>query len=541
MSNEHLTAALVRAARLREPVPAELRTAAAEALAGHAVDPRRLSALIERLTPAMAWTIERDEQGDWTLGDPYRMLGRDDGTTSGVALMRIDAPIVGSASALDYLFMGVLPAGDVAEAIYAAAADVNIRTLAIELHTPGGTVSAMDPIAEAIAAYRESGKRLVALVPEWCMSLGLVLACGADECWITPSAVMGSAGVVLRRQDDSAFYERMGIKDKSIATSRIKLARAAAGVPIENQDDDRRIVELQAEAYFGNLAESMSRRSDRAGGDRRGRRWTAADVRAMDARHYCGTDAVAQGLATEVVPSMRSALARLTAAQTNDAGEQPAGGPGRGAADPLEPAPQEIRPMAIDRKNVSDADLASAPAEVVAKLGNQATPVPATLAELVAEIKDPALVVEALAGQMTLPKAKDLAKARADAQARAEADRTIADLKAQNEAAKARIAELEKSVASAAGAPETLAKTLAKTLGYVPPGADPVQPGIAPGARLGIDQDRAALARIVSEAQAQKKSDLEQVEAIERWHTERNKPIERGIAAGIRLEILRTL
>jgi signal peptide peptidase SppA len=100
--------------------------------------------------------------------------------------------------------------------------DPSIRTLVLDLDTPGGTVIGLQETALRMQAVKDSGTRIVAYTDALCASAGYWLAAKADEIVAAPSAQVGSIGVYIAAIDDSRAWEMDGLKLKLFKNGDLK-------------------------------------------------------------------------------------------------------------------------------------------------------------------------------------------------------------------------------------------------------------------------------------------------------------------------------
>ena len=102
------------------------------------------------------------------------------------------------------------------------AADPDVKTVLLNIDSPGGTVDGLPELAAEIRTLRES-KHIVALANSLAASAAYWLAAQADEVVATPEALVGSIGVFTAHQDWSAMMERMGVKTTYIHAGKYKV------------------------------------------------------------------------------------------------------------------------------------------------------------------------------------------------------------------------------------------------------------------------------------------------------------------------------
>lgn len=179
-----------------------------------------------------------------------------------------------------------------------AAADPQVRTIVLDLDSPGGEATGMFSLA---AKVREIAavKPVVAVVNDMAASAAYGIASQATEIVVSPTSIVGSIGVVLTHLDRSGELANRGIKPTLIYAGRHKVDGHPFG-PLS----DAVMADLQAEVakfydqFVGLVAQG------------RGDRLTEQDARATEARTFIGQEAVDRGLADRVA-SFDAVLASL--------------------------------------------------------------------------------------------------------------------------------------------------------------------------------------------------------------------------------------
>lgn len=100
-------------------------------------------------------------------------------------------------------------------------ADPSVRTVLLNIDSPGGTVDGVPELAAEVRALRES-KHVVALANSLTASAAYWIASQADEIVATPEALVGSIGVFTIHDDYSAMLEQAGIKTTLISAGKYK-------------------------------------------------------------------------------------------------------------------------------------------------------------------------------------------------------------------------------------------------------------------------------------------------------------------------------
>lgn len=303
------------------------------------------------------------------------------------ALLPVDGPISFGRSVPDPWGYGpsTLGSADLVSAIRAAVADPSVKTIALDVHSPGGSAFAFTDLRDAVEAARKSGRRVVAIVNGVAASLAYGLIAGADLIVATPQSIVGSIGGVMPTvMDCTKALEKEGIVPFTPKAGDLK----DVGNPASPLTDAARAmlqgnVEAAAEPLFEHVAA--------------GRRLPVAAVKAMQAAIYVGPQALAAGLVDRLMPF--EAALELVGIVTPQ--PTPAGTPG-------------VRPPgspSMDIKTVED--LKKAHPDLVAAIRGESAEKPATFPELKARFgDDPAFVCECQEQGLTLTAAVELRSKR---------------------------------------------------------------------------------------------------------------------------------
>lgn len=97
---------------------------------------------------------------------------------------------------------GLVSAEQIGQALAAAVADPTIRAIVLDMATPGGTVAGVPELAAQVASAAKQ-KRVVAVANQLMASAGYWIASQATEIVASPSADVGSIGVLAIHQETS--------------------------------------------------------------------------------------------------------------------------------------------------------------------------------------------------------------------------------------------------------------------------------------------------------------------------------------------------
>lgn len=226
----------------------------------------------------------------------------------GVAMISIVGSLVNRGAWLG-TSSGMVSYEGLARQIGDAASDPKVRSILLDIDSPGGEATGMFTLA---AKVREVAaiKPVVAVVNDMAASAAYGIASQASEIVVSPTSIVGSIGVVLTHLDRSGELQQKGIKPTLIYAGRHKVD----GNPFGPLTD----------AVMGDLQAEVAKFYDQFVGlvaQGRGERLTEQDARATEARTFLGQDAVDRGLADRVA-SFDAVLASLQQEQPPRSGQQ---------------------------------------------------------------------------------------------------------------------------------------------------------------------------------------------------------------------------
>lgn len=194
---------------------------------------------------------------------------------------------------------GVTSYEGISALVRAAAANPEVRAIALEIDTFGGEAMGVFDLAADIRAAREK-KPVHAFVSHYALSAGYAIASQATEIVAPPLAKIGSIGVVSMHVDYSGQLEKEGIAVTLIQSGKHK----TEGNPFEALPDAVR-EDMQAEA--ARLRSRFAAEVEMG----RGQRLSAANAIRTEAKVYGAEEARALGL-VDRVEELRTAFAELS-------------------------------------------------------------------------------------------------------------------------------------------------------------------------------------------------------------------------------------
>lgn len=242
-----------------------------------AIAPEYLHPLIARLEAGATLEVE----GATPRSAPVRSQG-------GTAVIPIVGPIQQREDIFSFYGLTVSVEG-FQRAFRAALVDDAVKSIVLDIDSPGGDVSGIDEMAAEIHAARGGSKPITAVANSWAASAAYYLASQADELVVTPSGMVGSIGVITVHGDASRMYDAAGITITILRTPEHK----AEGNPLEPLADDARdYIQGQLNTYYGMFVDAVAR----------GRKVSAPTVRDSfgQGRMVMAKEAVRLGMADRV-------------------------------------------------------------------------------------------------------------------------------------------------------------------------------------------------------------------------------------------------
>jgi len=153
----------------------------------------------------------------------------------GVGVVAITGPMLRNPDLFDRIIFGACDTGELINAVAEAAARPDIEAIFLDIDSPGGSVNGTPELAQAVADASKT-KYVYAFSAGQMCSAAYWVASQADAIYATPSARIGSIGVILPVVDSSAAFEQAGLKVEVFAAGKFK----SAGTPGTSLTDDQR-------------------------------------------------------------------------------------------------------------------------------------------------------------------------------------------------------------------------------------------------------------------------------------------------------------
>jgi signal peptide peptidase SppA len=212
----------------------------------------------------------------------------------GIGVVAINGPILRKPGIFARVFLGATDSEEIGAAIREAGGRGDVKAVFLDIDSPGGTVLGTPELAAAVATLNES-KPVYAFSSGLMCSAAYWIASQARAVYATPSAQVGSIGVVQAVIDNSAALDKAGIKVEVFAVGKYK-SIGAPGTPLT--DDQRELIR----SNLGEIARDFHAAVLASG--------RAIPTEAMEGQTFSGRQAQRLNLAG-MVPDRAEALRRL--------------------------------------------------------------------------------------------------------------------------------------------------------------------------------------------------------------------------------------
>ena len=183
---------------------------------------------------------DEDDAGSDAPQKPYTV------TEGGVAVLYLSGPITKRPTSMSYFFGGTSSVL-LRRAVRQAAADPDVKAIALIVDSPGGQVNGTADLAADVAAAAQK-KPVGAYAEDTCCSAAYWVASQADFLYCNLTGAVGSIGTLLVIQDTSGAYAKEGVKVNVISTGPYKGA-GADGAPVTKahlEDFQREVDDINA-------------------------------------------------------------------------------------------------------------------------------------------------------------------------------------------------------------------------------------------------------------------------------------------------------
>lgn len=223
---------------------------------------------------------KKDEWG-YPVREPFRL------TRAGVGVITVTGELV-SRGAWIGASSGMTSYEGITHQVQRAGADARVKSVILDIHSPGGNVIGASETAAAVRAVAAT-KPVVAVANGMAASAAYLISSSAKAVIVTPSGIAGSIGVVCLHMDFSRYLDKEGVTPTLIFEGDRKMD----GNPLEPLSDVAHAsLRADVKRYYELFIETVV-----AG---RGRKTPASAARETRGRTYIGREAVTARLVDDV-------------------------------------------------------------------------------------------------------------------------------------------------------------------------------------------------------------------------------------------------
>jgi protease-4 len=201
-----------------------------------------------------------------------------------IAVVEAEGPIVTGTGGTDpFGSGGAIYSDDVAEALYDAAENDDVKAVVFRVSSPGGSDVASDQILAAVMAVQKAGKPVVVSMGTYGASGGYWISSKANAIVAQPSTLTGSIGVFGGKFAVGPALARYGVNIESVQVGG-EFADAFTPARPFNQAERAEFAEFMDRIYQGfitRVAEGRNLPVARVDEIARGRVWTGAQAREL--------------------------------------------------------------------------------------------------------------------------------------------------------------------------------------------------------------------------------------------------------------------
>jgi signal peptide peptidase SppA len=167
----------------------------------------------------------------------------------GVGIVSLDGPLIRRPGLIESWLFGAVDTEDAIGAIREAVKNEKVDAILLDIDSPGGTVNGTPELAEAVAdASRE--KFVYAFSGGLMCSAAYWVASQCDAIYASPSARIGSVGVIIPFLDSAEAYRQAGLHMEVFASGKFK----SIGTPGTSlTDEQRELLQGEVEEIFADF------------------------------------------------------------------------------------------------------------------------------------------------------------------------------------------------------------------------------------------------------------------------------------------------
>ena len=153
--------------------------------------------------------------------------------SDGIGIIDLHGPLMRQPDLISSLLLGATDMNEVTDAIQEAVQRDDVQSILIDINSPGGTVNGTPELAQAVADAAKLKTTYAFSAGQMC-SAAYWIASQCDAIYATPSARVGSIGVMLPFIDSTEKFRSEGLKVEVFAAGKFK-GMATPGVPLSEE------------------------------------------------------------------------------------------------------------------------------------------------------------------------------------------------------------------------------------------------------------------------------------------------------------------
>lgn len=166
-----------------------------------------------------------------------------------IGIVRLHGPLIRRPSLIESWLFDAVSTEDAIAAVRQAATHEKIDAILLDIDSPGGTAMGTTELAEAVADASKE-KFVYAFTGGLMCSAAYWVASQCDAIYGSPSARVGSIGVIIPFLDTSEAFERAGLKMEVFASGKFK----SIGTPgVSLSEEQRELLHSEVAEIFGDF------------------------------------------------------------------------------------------------------------------------------------------------------------------------------------------------------------------------------------------------------------------------------------------------
>lgn len=177
----------------------------------------------------------------------------------GVGIIRLHGQLMRDPDLISTLLFGATDINQVADAVRQAADSKEVKSILLDIDSPGGTVNGTPELAQVVADASKL-KTIYAFSAGQMCSAAYWVASQCQAVYASPSARVGSIGVMLPFIDSAEKFRSQGLKVEVFAAGKFK-GMGTPGVPLS--EEQRALLQADVEEIAADFKEAVLARGRR--------------------------------------------------------------------------------------------------------------------------------------------------------------------------------------------------------------------------------------------------------------------------------------